>query len=326
MSLMRTSLALGGLFAPLCAQATEIPAMTTVSTRVDVDSLSPGTTSLNALRAAGSPYTAQLADFQLTPSTAAQGFYNFNTEGGRGLALDASTSALSVVAPLAFFNAFDATIDLQVPGTEFGCSVGDWSGGLLIEFRRRADNSLVAEINSSQFTTVAPKFFRTVQFFDRVVVRADGETGNWVLTEFHIAANEPWVSFGTGCAGSVGIPILGATAGPSLGDPFDLSLNNMPSAGGVFIMTLGTSLTNDPQLGALPIDLAPLGAPGCPILSSVESTFFQLQSAGVATFTLSVPNDTGLLGQRFTNQAFVSDAVNALGFIASNAGVATVQP
>ena len=326
MSLMRKSLALGSLLAPLCAQVTEIPAMTTVSTRVDVDALPVGPTNLDALRGAGSPYTAQIANLVLSPNVAVQGFYNFNVGGGEGLARDATTGALSVVAPLSFFNAFDATIDLQVPGIEFGCSVGDWSGGLVIEFRRRSDNSLVAQINSSQFATVAPKFFQTTALFDRVVIKADSETGNWVLTEFHIPANEPWVSFGTGCAGTVGIPIMTAVTAPSLGDPFNLSINNMPTAGGVYIMTLGTSVTIDSQLGVLPIDLGPLGAPGCPILSSVDSTFFQLQTAGTATFTLPVPSLVGLLGQRFTNQAFVSDAANALGFVASNAGIGTIQP
>ena len=328
MTLMRHVLALGVLSASLCAQAVEISSLTIVSTRVDADRLNngaAGATTLQAIRAAGAPYVAQISAFTLTPNTAAQGYYNWNIEGGNGIGLSPTTNQLSTIPPASFFNAFDLTIDFELETTEFGFSVGDWSGGMNLEFRRAADNSLVATHRTSLFTTVATKFFRTANEFDRVVIKADSETANWVLTDLHVPSSEPWVAFGQGCTGTSGVPTLGVVSAPTLGDPFSLSLSNMDPLGGFYIMCIGSSTVTDPQLGSLPIDLAPLGAPGCQILSSVEVTQFGFHTNGAAQFDITVPNNQALLGRQVTNQAFCNDASNPLGLIATNAGIGTVN-
>jgi hypothetical protein len=328
MTLMRHVLALGVLSASLCAQAVEISSLSIVSTRVDADRLNngaAGATTLQAIRAAGAPYVAQISAFTLTPNTAAQGYYNWNIEGGTGIGLSPTTNQLATIPTASFFNAFDLTIDFELETTEFGFSVGDWSGGMDIEFRRAADNSLVATHRTSLFTTVATKFFQTAVEFDRVVIKADSETANWVLTDLHVPSSEPWIAFGQGCSGASGFPTLGVVSAPTLGDPFSLSLSNMDPLGGFYIMAMGSSTTTDPQLGSLPIDLAPLGAPGCQILSSVEVTLFAFHTNGAAQFNLTVPNNQALLGRQVTNQAFCNDASNPLGLIATNAGIGTVN-
>ncbi len=328
MTPMRTVLALGVLSASLCAQAVEISSLTIVSTRVDADRLNngaAGATTLQAIRAAGAPYVAQISAFTLTPNTAAQGYYNWNIEGGTGIGLSPTTNQLATIPTASFFNAFDLTIDFELETTEFGFSVGDWSGGMDIEFRRAADNSLVATHRTSLFTTVATKFFRTTNEFDRVVIKADSETANWVLTDLHVPSSEPWVAFGQGCSGASGFPTLGVVSAPTLGDPYSLSLSNMDPLGGFYIMAIGSSTVTDLQLGSLPIDLAPLGAPGCQILSSIEVTQFAFHTNGAAQFDLTVPNNQALLGRQVTNQAFCSDASNPLGLIATNAGIGIVN-
>lgn len=327
MNPMRTVLALGVLGASLCAQVVEIPALTTLSTRVDADRLNngaAGATTLTAIRAAGVPYVAQIEAFVATPNTAAQGFYNWNIGGGNGIGLS-TTGQLSTIPPASFFNAFDLRIDFDLETTEFGFSVGDWSGGMVVEFRRKSDNSLVASHTTSLFTSIATKFLSSPAAFDRVVIKADTDTANWVLTDLYVPAYEPWISYGQGCNGIAGVPALGAAAGPTLGDPFSLQLSSMDPAGGFYIMTLGTSNTVDPQLGALPVDLAVLGAPGCQILGSVDVTLFGFHTDGTAQFNLTVPNNQQLLGRIVVNQAFCSDASNPLGLVATNAGIGTVN-
>jgi hypothetical protein len=328
MTLMRQVLALGVLSASLCAQAVEIPSLTIVSTRVDADRLNngaAGTTTLQAIRVAGAPYVAQISAFTLTPNTAAQGYYNWNLGGGNGIGLNPTTNQLSTIPPASFFNAFDLTIDFELETTEFGFSVGDWSGGMDIEFRRAADNSLVATHRSSLFTTVDTKFFQTAVEFDRVVIKADSETANWVLTDLHVPASEPWVAFGQGCSGVAGVPVLGSITAPTLGDPFSLSLSNLDPAGGAYLMVLGFSVESDPALGSLPIELTPIGAPGCSLLCSSEAIFFQAQTTGASQFDIAVPNNQVLLGLQVMTQAFTTDSSNALGLVATNAGIGTIN-
>lgn len=327
MNPMRTVLALGGLCASLCAQVVEIPALTILSTRVDADRLNNGAggaTTLAAIRAAGVPLVAQIEAFVATPNTAAQGFYNWNIDGGNGIGLS-PTGQLSTIPPASFFNPFDLTIDLDRETTEFGFSVGDWSGGMVVEFRRKDTNALVATHTTSLFTSTATKFLSAPASFDRIVLKADTDTANWVLTDLHVAANEPWAAYGQGCNGVAGTPALNAASGPTLGDPFPLQLSNMDPAGGFYIMGMGSSTATDPQLGTLPVDLAVVGAPGCQILGSVEVTLFGFHTNGSAQFDLTVPNNQGLLGRIVVNQAFCSDAGNPLGLVATNAGVGTVN-
>ena len=82
-----------------------------------------------------------------------------------GLGRAAQGNSMILVTPLPVgtqtpamqvFGAFNATIDLDVRSNEFGLGVGDWSGGMVVEFRNRADNSLVATHTWSGFWPPLP--------------------------------------------------------------------------------------------------------------------------------------------------------------------------
>ncbi|MGE3171894.1 MAG: hypothetical protein AB7O97_04660 [Planctomycetota bacterium] len=342
------------LTASLSAQVLEIPAMTVASTRLVLGEPRPttppsalplGPVTLGTLRNNGNGGTAiaQIAAITLTDSGAGAGFYNVNTGDTlaqfprNGLARSTTGSGMTIVAPNSSFLPFDATIDMDVRSTQFGLAVGDYQDGMLIEFRNRSDNSLVAAYRSSDYRDEAgllPKFFDVPAEFDRVVIRADLAVGNWVITELHIAATPAWVPFGAGCPGSNGVPLLEVLSPPALGVTFSLSLSNLPAAAGGYIMTIGSSTESDPAFGPLPLSLTLIGAPGCSVLSSVAETRFVLHDGTVSTtaqFDLPIPNLQALIGAPITNQAFVFDPLagsvgNTLGFTASNAGVGSIQP
>lgn len=326
MNALCLSLTAMSLCLPLAAQVSEIPAMSIGSSRVDIDAINnggPGATSLAAIRAAGAPTEAEVAQFVLTPTSAPQGFYNFNLNGN-GLGLDPN-GALATIIPLSFFNAFDAQIDFDTAANEFGFCVGDWSGGMTVEFRRRQDNSLVASYHTSQFTTATTKYLRSETRFDRVVLRGDAEAANWVLTELVVPTTPPWTPFGQGCPGASGQATLLAATEPVIGTTFSLSVTEMPATGGIVALTVGLSTVTDPVLGALPVALDVVGAPGCALLGSVEQIYFQVQTNGSIQFDLPVPANAALVGFEICNQAFVQDFVNSFGFVATNGGFGYVQ-
>lgn len=336
------------LTASLSAQVLEIPAMTVASTRLVIGEALAGTSppaglplgpvTLNTLRTAGNGRTAiaQIAAITLTDSGAGAGFYNVNTGDTlaqltrNGLARSTTGSGMTIVAPNSAFLPFDATIDLDVRSTQFGLAVGDYQDGMLLEFRNRSDNSLVATFHSSAYRGEAgllPKFFDVPAEFDRVVIRADLLVGNWVITELHVAATPAWVSLGQGCAGSNGVPTIEALSTPAVGNTFSLAVTNLPTAAGFYVMTIGTSTVSDPAFGALPISLTLIGAPGCSILSSVLDARFLPHNGDSAQFDLPIPDSQALVGAPLTNQAFpFLETVNPLGITASNAGVGSIQP
>ncbi|HEB53430.1 MAG TPA: hypothetical protein ENI87_09275 [bacterium] len=128
-------------------------------------------------------------------------------------------------------------------------------------------------------------------------------------------------TFGSGCSGSIGTPVLLPAAGsrPALGSAFDVEVSNLPF--GVAAMATGLSASVTSGGLPLPFDLTVLGMPGC--TQYVDALVLDvIQSAGTtATWTWNVPSSPSLFGQEFFNQAFSLDpAANAFGFVASNAG------
>jgi len=136
-----------------------------------------------------------------------------------------------------------------------------------------------------------------------------------------------WVPFGAGCAGTAGVPTLRALGGslPIVGSTFGLELLSVP-ANGVAAFTIGFS---NQQWGAnlLPWSLGALGMPGCTMHASPDFLFFVAVAAGRATLAWPLPNDPGLVGVRFFDQAvFLDPGVNAMGAIVSNAGAGVIGP
>ena len=131
---------------------------------------------------------------------------------------------------------------------------------------------------------------------------------------------EPGYGFyGTGCAGTAGVPSLTLQAGsaPRINTTLNVDVGNIPAAG-VVIMTMGLSNTAS-IFGALPFDGTPFGAPGCFLRASPDVNTF-LFGTPTATWSLALPNDPGLLCVQFFNQAFTLDTgANALGFVTSDA-------
>lgn len=129
-----------------------------------------------------------------------------------------------------------------------------------------------------------------------------------------------YTSYGAGCAGTLGVPTLAAAAAspvPVLGSTFSLAIGNLPA--GIGLVGFGFSNTSWNGL-PLPLPLTAYGIPACSLWASPDSTGLVLGSP-TATWSLSIPNWSGLFGMPFYNQAFSLDAgANALGLTVSNAG------
>jgi hypothetical protein len=134
-----------------------------------------------------------------------------------------------------------------------------------------------------------------------------------------------YASFGTGCAGSAGTPVLAPAPWqlPWIGQDFSLQVTRLPPANFAW-MLLGRSHTSWGSIN-LPFDLGFLGMRGCQLLTSVDYAFPVAKQGGSLLWRISVPNDPTLLGSSFHNQALLADPTgNPLGAILSNGGMAAV--
>ena len=228
------------------AQVTEIPQMTVGASVIDMDAASlgasGGVTTIAALRAAGTNGGAPLADLRFLPNLAAQGFYNTNTELGRALGRRASDNGLQLIAPYNTFEAFDAEVALDFPSTQFGIAIGDWIGTMNLEFYYLGN--LVGSITTSPYATADAKFFQSAAFFDRIKVKASAVTANWVIPQLHFQSSGPWRLYGSGCAGSNGVPQLSLVSIPRVGSVYSYAVSNLPPASGFFVNIFGLSSTS----------------------------------------------------------------------------------
>lgn len=145
------------------------------------------------------------------------------------------------------------------------------------------------------------------------------------MTETYISKLEGFASFGRGCQGTSGVPILDAKDGsvPVIGKPFTLELSSLP-IGAVTAMLFGFSNQAWGPI-PLPFDLTPLQAPGCFWLVSVDGIDVVTNTNGVAPWTITIPPSTQLVGLEFFNQGLVLDSsANALGITFSNGGAAKI--
>jgi hypothetical protein len=125
--------------------------------------------------------------------------------------------------------------------------------------------------------------------------------------------------FGSGCSGSAGVPALAPRAGsrPWLGDTLHLVCTGLPASGAAAAL-LG--LSNRSWSGVpLPLDLAPLGMPGCSLLVSADVFLLLANAGGIAALDMPVPNSPPLVGTAIYVQALSFDpTANAFGVTASN--------
>jgi hypothetical protein len=130
-------------------------------------------------------------------------------------------------------------------------------------------------------------------------------------------------SFGTGCAGIAGIPLLAASSGqlPRLGQTFQVEISKLPS--GSFVRAFGlVGVSNTKWLNLnLPIDLRFIGMPGCKLLVSMDIMQGLTIVNNKATWSFNIPNDPTLAGGPFFLQSLVFEpGVNVGGAIVSNGG------
>ena len=135
-----------------------------------------------------------------------------------------------------------------------------------------------------------------------------------------------YTTFGAGCAGSGGVPILEAAPGslPRSDGTFTLQLSNLPAGNGIAVVFFGYSKTHWAG-GSLPLDLGPFGMGGCALYVSPDQSVQVPTSGGTAQFALDIPCDPALLGVHFFNQGAVLDpGVNPLNLIVTNAAAGIV--
>ncbi len=143
-----------------------------------------------------------------------------------------------------------------------------------------------------------------------------------------LPAQQDYTTFGNGCAGSNGVPLLAAAPGPlpRVDGVFTLQLSNLPAGNlGAFVV-FGFSATD--WLGIpLPSDLSSVGMFGCTAYVSVDAAFAVGTAGGTAQLPVTIPNDPSLLALHFFNQAVVVDpGVNAFGGVVTNAAEGIIGP
>lgn len=126
-------------------------------------------------------------------------------------------------------------------------------------------------------------------------------------------------SYGTGCAGSAGVPSLVPVNTPQLGIEFVQAATNLEPSAVFAFMAIGFSNTGS-VFGPLPFNLQAFGlGAGCDLLVSADvSTLFQV-AGGSGTFTFPVPMNTGIDGVTLYYQCASIDAGAVGGLAVSNA-------
>ena len=139
----------------------------------------------------------------------------------------------------------------------------------------------------------------------------------WIYKPVHPAYFWPW---GTGCAGSVGMPLLEGFEGslPWIGETFACTVGPVP-LGHASLLHVGASSDHWDAI-ALPAELGMLGMPGCTWFVSGEVMIPLWSRTSWALALLPVPSDAALKGTSFFSQALVLDqAANPFGAVASRA-------
>jgi hypothetical protein len=151
-----------------------------------------------------------------------------------------------------------------------------------------------------------------------------GSTGNFqplVDTQEYGASV---TSFGSGCPGSNGVPLLASAVAPRLGTTFTSTLTHLATGASFGAMLAGLDNTTS-GLGSLPLPMAAFGLPGCNLLVSPDVSLFLPVVGGAVTNNLTIPANPNLIGvQLFQQGASLDPAVNAAGIVLSNGLAITV--
>jgi hypothetical protein len=147
----------------------------------------------------------------------------------------------------------------------------------------------------------------------------------WLHVAPGVAAS--FTAFGTGCAGSGGVPALAAATGqlPWLGSTFTIDFTNLPNPGaGPVFACMGLSRTVWGPF-TLPYPLTALGMPGCTAFIDPAVATIRPNAGGSANWSFGIPSRLLLDGVQFFVQGVVFDAgANAANLTVTNAGDGTV--
>lgn len=169
-----------------------------------------------------------------------------------------------------------------------------------------------ATMNTPPLATSTNQYLAYDENMGRTVFAHGGFAGTWL---FGSPTPARLVGFGTGCPGTGGylLRLRGQTAMelPKVGTSLDLFAVTGVLGSPLVALTLGT--------GSAAIDLTGIGAPGCFSWATGDlGSLSTIATAGVAPFTLIIPNNPPLIGLSLFIQAAALDATaNALGGVTS---------
>lgn len=130
-----------------------------------------------------------------------------------------------------------------------------------------------------------------------------------------------YYTYGTGCAGTLGVPGNRGVTRPVVGNNMVVDFTNTPAGVIPFIGFSNTLFQGFP----LPIDGALLNAPGCFIRTSADiNGGLAFAVGGVSNWSIGIPLDPVFVGVRLYIQGFSFDGVNALGGTFSDAAVGLI--
>lgn len=125
-------------------------------------------------------------------------------------------------------------------------------------------------------------------------------------------------AFGSGCAGSTGVPVLAASSLPQLGATFQLAASNLAPGSVLALLAVGISNTGF-ALGPLPFSLQAIGlGPGCNLLVSADTSLLFGASGSSGTLGIPLPPSPGLTGFRLYFQCGSFDPPATGGITVSN--------
>ncbi|MBK8974396.1 MAG: hypothetical protein IPM29_00570 [Planctomycetes bacterium] len=127
-------------------------------------------------------------------------------------------------------------------------------------------------------------------------------------------------TFGSGCAGSAGVPAIDASRLAWLGGSYEVTVRSTPPSTSLWFVVGGSNTRTTTGL-SLPFPLGVVGMPGCDLLIDPEISLGRMANAsGEASFRLGIPALPVLLGVSIYAQSLVvSPGANVLGVITSDA-------
>ena len=194
-------------------------------------------------------------------------------------------------------------------GTLSTTSVSWWIDGLQIA-------TLDAGVGSS-FVTDG---FVTIGYMDIFTsLSGDPAMSFGLVDNLRIGTLATATSYGSGCTGVAGDPLLTAANLPELGETLQLDATNLDPSAPISVMVLG--LTE--QIPPFNLQLVGFGA-GCELLVSPDVLLSFPAAAGAGTFNFAIPQSNTLLGFEVFFQCGSLDSVAVGGLAVSNAIATTV--